>query len=101
LPAHEKGLELTYQVPPGVPVTILGDPNSLRHALLNPPIAVRLETAHDQESMVHFLGRIPEWASRRTSKRGFSTRSCGWMDPARGATVAPVWVCPPAPAWCT
>ena len=35
LPAHEKGLELTYHVEPDVPETLLGDPNSLRQILVN------------------------------------------------------------------
>jgi signal transduction histidine kinase/DNA-binding response OmpR family regulator len=35
LPAHEKGLELTYQVAPDVPPWVLGDPQILRQTLLN------------------------------------------------------------------
>ena len=35
LPAHEKGLELTYQVTSEVPPWVLGDPQILRQTLLN------------------------------------------------------------------
>jgi two-component system, sensor histidine kinase and response regulator len=35
LPAHEKGLELTYQVQRDIPAQLLGDPNSLRQILVN------------------------------------------------------------------
>ncbi len=34
-PAHEKGLELTYQVHADVPNILVGDPNSLRQILVN------------------------------------------------------------------
>ena len=33
--AHEKGLELVYEVPDEVPVTVIGDPGRLRQILLN------------------------------------------------------------------
>jgi two-component system sensor histidine kinase/response regulator len=35
LPAHEKGLELAYEVSPQIPLWIVGDPHSLRQALVN------------------------------------------------------------------
>jgi len=68
LPAHEKGLELTYQVQPDVPEMLVGDPNSLRQILVNligngikftdegeVTVVVRLEAAGEDETVVHFV----------------------------------------------
>jgi two-component system sensor histidine kinase/response regulator len=68
LPAHEKGLELTYQVQRDVPASLVGDPNSLRQILVNligngikfteegeVTVVVRLEAAGEDETVVHFV----------------------------------------------
>ncbi len=68
LPAHEKGLELTYQVQRDVPGRLVGDPNSLRQILVNlignaikftdegeVTVVVRLEAAGVDETVVHFV----------------------------------------------
>lgn len=67
-PAHEKGLELTYQVYPDVPGILVGDPSSLRQILVNlvgngikftdqgeVTVVVRLEAADVDETVVHFV----------------------------------------------
>jgi two-component system sensor histidine kinase/response regulator len=67
-PAHEKGLELTYQVQHDVPGRLVGDPNSLRQILVNligngikfteqgeVTVVVRLEAAGVDETVVHFV----------------------------------------------
>ena len=67
-PAHEKGLELTYQVHADVPSILVGDPNSLRQILVNlvgngikftdegeVTVVVRLEAAGVDETVVHFV----------------------------------------------
>jgi two-component system, sensor histidine kinase and response regulator len=68
LPAHEKGLELTYQVQHDIPEVLVGDPNSLRQILVNlignaikftdqgeVTVVVRLEAAGEDETVVHFV----------------------------------------------
>jgi two-component system sensor histidine kinase/response regulator len=68
LPAHEKGLELTYQVQPDVPAQLVGDPSSLRQILVNligngikftdegeVTVVVRLEAADEDETVIHFV----------------------------------------------
>ncbi|MGP0070661.1 MAG: response regulator [Bryobacteraceae bacterium] len=68
LPAHEKGLELTYQVQHDVPRLLVGDPNSLRQILVNligngikftdqgeVTVVVRLEATGEEEAVVHFV----------------------------------------------
>jgi two-component system sensor histidine kinase/response regulator len=68
LPAHEKGLELTYQVQHDVPRWVVGDPNSLRQILVNligngikftdegeVTVVVRLEAAGEDATVVHFV----------------------------------------------
>ncbi len=67
-PAHEKGLELTYQVQRDVPSSLVGDPNSLRQILVNligngikftdegeVTVVVRLEAEDEDETVVHFV----------------------------------------------
>jgi two-component system, sensor histidine kinase and response regulator len=67
-PAHEKGLELTYQVHADLPSILVGDPNSLRQILVNlvgngikfteegeVTVVVRLEAAGIDETVVHFV----------------------------------------------
>ncbi len=67
-PAHEKGLELTYQVQQDVPEILVGDPNSLRQILVNligngikfteqgeVTVVVRLEAEGEGETVVHFV----------------------------------------------
>ena len=67
-PAHEKGLELTYQVQQDVPAQLVGDPNSLRQILVNligngikftdqgeVTVVVRLEAAGEDGTVVHFV----------------------------------------------
>ena len=67
-PAHEKGLELTYQVQRDVPGRLVGDPNSLRQILVNligngikftdegeVTVVVRLEAEGEDETVVHFV----------------------------------------------
>jgi two-component system, sensor histidine kinase and response regulator len=67
-PAHEKGLELTYQVQQDVPELLVGDPNSLRQILVNlignaikfteqgeVTVVVRLEAEGEGETVVHFV----------------------------------------------
>jgi signal transduction histidine kinase/DNA-binding response OmpR family regulator len=67
-PAHEKGLELTYQVQRDVPDRLVGDPNSLRQILVNligngikfteegeVTVVVRLEAEGEDETVVHFV----------------------------------------------
>ena len=64
--AHDKGLELTFQVAPHVPDALVGDPGRLRQVLLNlvgnaikftdrGEVAVRVavEAAHDHEVLLH------------------------------------------------
>jgi two-component system, sensor histidine kinase and response regulator len=68
LPAHEKGLELTYQVQRDLPARLLGDPTALRQILVNligngikftddgeVTVVVRLEAADDEGTVVHFV----------------------------------------------
>jgi CheY-like chemotaxis protein len=68
LPAHEKGLELTYQVQRDLPARLLGDPNALRQILVNligngikftddgeVTVVVRLEAADEEGTVVHFV----------------------------------------------
>jgi two-component system, sensor histidine kinase and response regulator len=67
LAAHEKGLELTYQVKHDVPERLVGDPNSLRQILVNlignaikftdqgeVSVIVRLEASGEDQAVVHF-----------------------------------------------
>jgi signal transduction histidine kinase/DNA-binding response OmpR family regulator len=67
-PAHEKGLELTYQIQSDVPERLVGDPHSLRQILVNlvgngikftdqgeVTVVVRLEAAGEDEAVVHFV----------------------------------------------
>lgn len=68
LPAHEKGLEMTYQVQHDVPNRLIGDPHSLRQILVNlignaikftdqgeVTAVVRLEADGEDETVVHFV----------------------------------------------
>jgi two-component system, sensor histidine kinase and response regulator len=68
LPAHEKGLELTYQVQRDVPARMLGDPTALRQILVNligngikftddgeVTAVVRLEAMDEAGTVVHFV----------------------------------------------
>jgi two-component system, sensor histidine kinase and response regulator len=68
LPAHEKGLELTYQVQRDLPARLLGDPSALRQILVNligngikftddgeVTVVVRLEAADEEGTVVHFV----------------------------------------------
>jgi signal transduction histidine kinase/DNA-binding response OmpR family regulator len=68
LPAHEKGLELTYQVQPDLPSRVLGDPTALRQILVNlignaikftdtgeVTVVARLEAAGEDGTTVHFV----------------------------------------------
>jgi signal transduction histidine kinase len=68
LPAHEKGLELTYHVQRDVPERVVGDPHSLRQILVNlvgnavkfteegeVTVVVCLEVAGADETVLHFV----------------------------------------------
>jgi two-component system, sensor histidine kinase and response regulator len=68
LPAHEKGLELTYQVQRDLPARLLGDPTALRQILVNligngikftdegeVTVVVRLEATDEDGTVVHFV----------------------------------------------
>lgn len=68
LPAHEKGIELTYQVQSNVPAKLVGDPNSLRQILVNligngikftdegeVTLVVRLEADGEDATVLHFV----------------------------------------------
>ena len=68
LPAHEKGLELTYQVQRDLPSKLIGDPTALRQVLVNligngikftdegeVTVVVRLEAADEDGTAVHFV----------------------------------------------
>jgi two-component system, sensor histidine kinase and response regulator len=68
LPAHEKGLELTYQVRRDLPARLLGDPMALRQILVNligngikftdngeVTVVVRLEAVDEDGAVVHFV----------------------------------------------
>jgi two-component system, sensor histidine kinase and response regulator len=68
LPAHEKGLELTYQVQRDLPAQLLGDPTVLRQVLVNligngikftdegeVTVVVRLEAEDEDGTVVHFV----------------------------------------------
>jgi len=67
-PAHEKGLELTYQVRHDIPQRLVGDPGSLRQILVNLigngikfteegeiTVVVRLEAEGEDETVLHFV----------------------------------------------
>jgi signal transduction histidine kinase/DNA-binding response OmpR family regulator len=68
LPAHEKGLELTYQVQRDLPAKLIGDPTALRQVLVNligngikftdegeVTVVVRLEAVDEDGTSVHFV----------------------------------------------
>jgi signal transduction histidine kinase/CheY-like chemotaxis protein len=68
LPAHEKGLELTYHVESDVPETLLGDPGSLRQVLVNlvgnaikftdtgeVAVLVQLHSVSQDDTALHFV----------------------------------------------
>ncbi len=68
LPAHEKGLELAYQVRQDVPGSLIGDPNSLRQILVNlignaikftergeVTVTTHLDETREGSAVVHFV----------------------------------------------
>jgi signal transduction histidine kinase/CheY-like chemotaxis protein len=68
LPAHEKGLELTYQVQRDLPAKLLGDPTALRQILVNligngikftdqgeVTVVARLEAEDEDSTAIHFV----------------------------------------------
>ena len=68
--AHKKGLELTIQIHPDVPVELVGDPNRLRQVLLNltsnaikfthhgeVAVNVSLDSAGQSDAVLHFSVR--------------------------------------------
>jgi two-component system sensor histidine kinase/response regulator len=68
LPAHEKGLELTYQVQRDLPARLLGDPTALRQILVNligngikftesgdVTVMARREAEGEEGTIVHFI----------------------------------------------
>jgi CheY-like chemotaxis protein len=70
VPAHQKGLELTYQIAPDVPPTVIADPVRLRQVLLNltgnavkftstgeVAVAVSLDHSGGGAPMLHFTVR--------------------------------------------
>jgi CheY-like chemotaxis protein len=70
IPAHQKGLELTYDVAPDVPRTVISDPIRVRQVLLNlignavkfthegeVAVAVRLDRSGEEAPTLHFAVR--------------------------------------------
>ncbi len=111
--AHQKGLELIYEVQPDIPETVLGDPGRLRQMIVNLVGNSIKFTEHGENSGGRGTGvggsrlgsactspsGIRGSVFRRTNSKKFLRHFHRPMAPCRESTAAPDWGWPFAPGW--